>query len=106
MHTEHTKLVRDHIPEIIRKDGRSCATLILSQIEYVAALRQKLIEEAQEAATTDPANLVSELADICEVMDALAAALSIEKADILHEQVRKRAERGGFEQRICLMWTE
>ena len=50
MKKEYHKLVRDRIPEIIRKSGNECEFVILSEAEYRQALRQKLIEEAGEAA--------------------------------------------------------
>ena len=41
----YNKLVRDKIPEIIEADGKLCATHILSEEEYIAALEAKLNEE-------------------------------------------------------------
>ncbi len=47
MRQKYNKLVRDRIPEIIRKSGLECQTVTLSEIEYRQALRQKLIEKVQ-----------------------------------------------------------
>lgn len=90
MRTEHHKLVRDRIPEIVRRAGATCAVETLGEEEYRWALREKLVEEAAEAAAADPRHLPAELADLCEV---------------LAEQERRRAERGGFAGRIRLLWT-
>ena len=49
MRTHFNKLVRDRIPEIIRAESRECGTETLSDGEYRAALKEKLVEEAQEA---------------------------------------------------------
>jgi len=68
---EYHKLVRDRIPEIIRKSGNECEVVILSDAEYCQALRQKLMEEAGEAAEANGEDLVAELADLYEVIDAL-----------------------------------
>ncbi len=106
MRVQYNKLVRDRIPEIIRQQGRTCSTAIMPDARYVASLKQKLVEESQEALQAPPDEVLGELADIYEVIDALLAALSIDRADILREQARKRAERGGFQGRICLLWTE
>lgn len=46
MRTEHNKLVRDKIPEIIRTSGNQCETTTLSNLDYIEALRNKLVEEA------------------------------------------------------------
>jgi predicted house-cleaning noncanonical NTP pyrophosphatase (MazG superfamily) len=106
MPIEYHKLVRDRIPEIIRRDGRECATEIMPEDEYRRALLQKLLEEAQEAAAVGPEKLVEELADIYEVIDAIMVAYGIEREAVLAKQARKRAERGGFGQRIRLLWVE
>jgi predicted house-cleaning noncanonical NTP pyrophosphatase (MazG superfamily) len=78
----------------------------MSEAEFSQALQEKLLEEAQETAGANPQDLVSELADLQEVMDALLAVYGIEREDVLKEQRRKRTERGGFERRIRLLWTD
>ena len=102
----YNKLVRDRIPEIIRQDGRKCGTERMSEAEYVQALREKLVEEAREAAEAPTDELVKEIADIYEVLDALMAVAGIERAAVEHTQAERRIERGGFEERIRLVWAE
>jgi predicted house-cleaning noncanonical NTP pyrophosphatase (MazG superfamily) len=70
------------------------------------ALLEKLVEEAQEARQAPPDELVTELADIQEVLAALLAAWQIAPEQIQQVQHQRRAERGGFEQRLKLFWTE
>ena len=106
MRTEHNKLVRDRIPEIIRNSGNDCETTNLSNLDYIEALREKLVEEAKEAATAAPDELSQELADVVEVMDALMAATGIEPEKVREIQKEKRSRRGGFGNRIKLLWTE
>jgi predicted house-cleaning noncanonical NTP pyrophosphatase (MazG superfamily) len=106
MRKEYRKLVRDRIPEIIEKDGRGCEVAILSEDEYRQALRAKLIEEAKEAAAAESGKLAVELADLYEIVDAVMAAYGIERTLVLAEQKKRRIERGGFEKRIQLLWTE
>lgn len=106
MRKEYNKLVRDRIPEIIRQSGNQCEVAIMSEVELTQALREKLLEEAQEAAVATPENLVSELADLQEVIDALLTVYGIEREDVLTEQRRKRVERGGFDQRLRLLHTD
>ena len=71
MRKEHNKLVRDRIPDLLRKKGIKYETCTLSTEEYRQALRQKLMEEAQEVAEASEVNLVEEIADLFEVIDAL-----------------------------------
>ncbi len=58
--------------------------------EYLEALRQKLIEEAQEAALASPKDLVKELADLYEVIDAVLVAYPIEREVVLAVQKQRR----------------
>jgi predicted house-cleaning noncanonical NTP pyrophosphatase (MazG superfamily) len=105
--TEYNKLVRDRIPEIIQQEGRTAITEIMGQGEYLEALRLKLVEEAQEAAQSLPeADLIKELADVYEVIDALLAAYQIDRDAVLSTQQKRRDQRGGFQNRIRLVSTE
>lgn len=103
---EYNKLVRDKIPEIIQQAGYECEVATLSITDYLEALRQKLIEEAQEAALASPDNLVTELADLYEVIDAVLLAFEIEQETVLAVQKQRRQERGGFGRKIKLLWTQ
>lgn len=106
MRKEYHKLVRDKIPEIIQQSGLKCETVTLSESEYRQALRQKVVEEAQEVAVAEEQNLITELADIYEVIDAIIETYGINRELIIAEQIRRRNERGGFQKRIKLLWTE
>jgi predicted house-cleaning noncanonical NTP pyrophosphatase (MazG superfamily) len=107
MRQEHNKLVRNGIPEIIRQAGNQYEVETMSEAELTQALREKLLEEAREAAAArSPEDLVSELADLQEVIDALLTVYGIEREAVVKEQRRKRTERGGFDQRIRLLWIE
>jgi predicted house-cleaning noncanonical NTP pyrophosphatase (MazG superfamily) len=77
MPVRYDKLVRDRIPEIIQSHGHHPVTRVLDDATYQVALLAKLAEEtreAQEAATED---LPAELADVLEVIRALAAAVGV-----------------------------
>ena len=106
MRVAHHKLVRDQIPRIIAAAGRQPVTRVLDQAGYLAALRAKLLEEAGEAQAAPDGQLASELADVLEVLQALAAAHDMSWEDVVSEAARKRAERGGFDQRIFLEYVE
>lgn len=62
----------------------------------------KLFEEAHEFRDATPKNRPEELADVLEVVRALAAHLGLSDEALDNLAVDKRAERGGFEQRIWL----
>lgn len=105
MPTVYNKLIRDRIPEIIQSDGKEFETEILSELEFHKALRQKLIEEAQEAAEADSNELSKEIADLYEVIDAIINAYGLDQNAILKLQNQRRQERGGFERRLRLLWV-
>ena len=108
MRKEYDKLIRDRIPEIIRESGREYATEVMSDSEYRASLWEKLVEEAEEArdaAQVNPHNIVTELADLQEVMDAIMTAHEIVPDVVLEVQRKRRLERGGFAKRYYLYPT-
>lgn len=97
------KLVRDKIPDIIRAQGNMCKTRILTDEEYLAMLDLKLQEEMQEYLEKhDP----EEMADLLEVIRALALAHGSSMADVERIRAEKARMRGGFEQRILLEEVE
>lgn len=106
MRHDYNKLVRDRIPEIIRESGKKCAVEVMPKAEYRQALLEKLIEEAHEARQAAPGDLITELADIREVIKAMLEALEISPEQVEHIQTQRHAERGGFEKRLKLLWTE
>jgi len=107
MRKVYNKLVRDHIPAIIRRHGDTCETETMAEVEFQQALRQKLVEEAQEVVQADTQDeLIKELADLCEVIDTIMQHNNIPTSIVKAEQERRRSERGGFTQRIKLLWTE
>lgn len=107
MRAHVNKLVRDRIPEIVAASGRRYAIEELDASAYRQAVLQKLVEEAQEAASSGtPDALLRELADLREVIDAAATAFGLNEDQISGEQRRRRTERGAFDRRIRLLWTE
>lgn len=64
-----------------------------------------MVEEAREVAAASEAELVKEIGDVFEVLDALIAAYGLRVEEIRDVQARRRAARGGFEKRLELMWV-
>ncbi|WP_067469595.1 nucleoside triphosphate pyrophosphohydrolase [Actinomadura macra] len=93
------KLVRDRIPEVIESTGRQAECRVAGPDEYEALLRAKLYEEAGEyVASGDP----DELADLLEVVHALAAAHRLTPDELEARRAAKATERGGFSGRVVL----
>lgn len=68
----YNKLVRDKIPEIIKNNNETPVTRILSDDEYKIELEKKLLEEYYEVIEATGKNRLEEIADMLEVMIALA----------------------------------
>jgi predicted house-cleaning noncanonical NTP pyrophosphatase (MazG superfamily) len=96
------KLVRDRIPEIIRASGKEPATRVLDDLEYARALRAKLFEEAEEAVEADEDHLAEEIADVLEVLQALALSVGLGWASVERIADEKRQQRGGFASKTWL----
>ena len=99
---KHGKLVRDKIPDIIAKNGDQSVTRILTGDAYRKELGRKLQEEAIEFRESGQ---TEELADILEVVYALAAVEDVSQFQLEEIRSRKRKERGGFDQGIFLVET-
>lgn len=91
------KLVRDRIPELIEAEGRMLMVKRLSGDALTAALYVKLTEEhAELLAASSVEEKREELADIIEVILALAGQYGYDETELQETVVRKRTERGGF----------
>ena len=101
--TSNAKLVRDRIPEIVAAAGGRCEVRELGREEYAAELRVKLVEEAREYAASGD---LAELADVLEVVRAIAEHVGIDWEDLERIRLRKQEERGGFERRLLLVRVE
>lgn len=103
MHHKYDKLVRDRIPEIIKKSGKSCHWHRLDDEMYLTMLDVKLDEELAEYHREQN---IEELADLLEVIRACAVARGY-SLEALEQVRREKAEkRGGFEQKIYLESVE
>ena len=103
----HNKLVRDKIPEIIASTGKKFSTRVLNEEEYITELKKKSFEELQEyVETTNQADAIEELADLLEIMHALADyhGSSIEEVEKVRQE--KAVKRGGFKEKIYLIEVE
>lgn len=92
------KLIRDRIPELLGDQAGGHRQL--QGDEFEAALREKLQQEVNEYLASSE---VMELADILEVVYALAKLDGITESQLDYFRAEKARERGAFEQRL---WWE
>lgn len=106
-HTVYQKLVRDRIPEIIQLDGKHPHTTCLDREACKLALLEKLVEEAEEAKEADNrVDLITELADLSEVFDAILEKFEITAEQVYERKANRQRERGGFNNCIFLVSVE
>lgn len=95
------KLIRDKLPEMMRAEGLAVFDRRLDDADFDRALRAKLLEEAAEAVEAQGVeDLAGELADLSEVILALAQLHGLTAAEVEARRIAKRVERGGFDDRV------
>lgn len=101
------KLVRDAIPNIIDQTGKKATFRTLDENEFLVEAKKKLHEELAEyeEAVTD-ADAVEELADLLELIQALAKTHGVTVEELEAVRAKKQQQRGGFEERLYLIEVE
>ena len=102
MERVYNKLVRDRIPEIIIANDETPVTRILDDADYKKSLEEKLYEEYEEVLSSEGTERCEELADMIEVIRALAQMENKTLEEIIGIADEKREKSGGFEEKIFL----
>lgn len=106
MEKSMNKLVRDKIPKIIENNNEIPEFKILSDDEYLIELNKKLLEECNEVLTAETKeSRLEEMADLLEVMKALAKIDNYNLEDISNKAKEKAQKRGAFDKKIYLIKT-
>ena len=100
---KYNKLVRDRIPEIIENSGKTAHTHLLSDEEYIAELDRKLGEEYAEYQADKN---IEELADMLEVIYAIAKARGVSVDELESIRSAKAEKNGAFEKKVFLEEVE
>ncbi|MFZ1249950.1 MAG: nucleoside triphosphate pyrophosphohydrolase [Candidatus Microsaccharimonas sp.] len=90
------KLVRDKLKDVYVELKQRPTYRPLSDDEFKKALKNKLIEEANEIDIMNRDSVVNELADVLQVVEDLAHSFSISSADIHTIKKEKFRKKGGF----------
>ena len=101
---EYNKLVRDKIPDIIKKKGLEYEIESLTEFNEINEwLKNKLFEEVIEFVEND--NL-DELSDVLQVILKIMDHNSIDTIELYYAMSKKLKERGGFDNNVLLKWVE
>ena|SRR3989344_4490820 len=103
----YNKLIRDKIPEIIKKSNAIPKISKLSSEQFKIALREKLVEEAKELleARTDE-EILNELSDVMQLIESIVESNNLTFAKIEKQKRKKRQERGGFGMKLFLKYID
>ena len=96
---KYDKLIRDKIPDIIEQSGKKCIVEVMDNDTYIEYLDQKLNEELAEYQQDKS---VEELADLLEVIYAVAVARGYSVEELERKRLDKAEKRGAFEKRLLL----
>ncbi|MFA6522238.1 MAG: nucleoside triphosphate pyrophosphohydrolase [Patescibacteria group bacterium] len=96
---KYHKLIRDKIPQLIKRNGGVPIVHIATQKEYWLKLKEKLQEEIAEFNEDES---VEEMADILEVLEAMCKHKKFNKRKLASVKAKKLKERGGFKKKIIL----
>lgn len=97
---KYNKLVRDKIPEIIEKDGKTAKTKKIKGKEAIELLNKKLDEELSEYKENEN---IEELADLVEVIYGILKHKGISLEEFEKIRTGKNKERGSFNDGILLL---
>lgn len=95
----YDKLVRDKIPEVIRRNGNEAVIEILDDERFKKYLDNKLAEEMNEYLESGN---VEELADLVEVVYALLDYYNVSPEQFEKIRNDKAQARGAFKKRLLL----
>lgn len=101
------QIIRDKLPEIMRRQGITVFERPLEGKELDQRLREKLLLEAHEVEhAKTPEELMEELADVIEVVHALAKAAGVDMERVEEQRAKKSQLKGGFDGRLYNPYVE
>lgn len=100
-------LIRDKRLKQMQNKGLKVDYEILSNEAYLKELKLKLVEESTECLNTlNNEDLITELADVLEVIDFIIKAAGLNKDKILSYKSQKYEKLGGFDLKIKTHFVE
>ena len=101
---KYNKLIRDKIPEIIKKSGWTPFIKTLDKKRFPKEIKKKILEEGKELMKAkNKKDIIDEIVDIQELLDILVFEIKTTKTEIKKQQKIKNKKRGGFKKRLFLI---
>ncbi len=100
------KLLRDRVPLFRQKDGITIHQKQLDEKSFIAELKKKLLEEAEEVRISQKDTLLEELADVLEVMHVLLNTYNYSWDELEQARVAKKEKRGGFDTQLYVEYVD
>ena len=103
----YNKLVRDRIPQVIEKAGGVAKFKKLTSKQFEKELLKKVGEEAGGLlGAKSKKELVSELADVIEVVEEIKRFKKITESELKKVMKINMDKKGGFKKKLFLVWSE
>ena len=100
------KLIRDQIPENIKTHGGTYSIRKLKPKEFEHQLIKKVGEESDGLVSAKTRkDLVSELGDVLDVIEAIKKLKRITTLDIVRAQRKSLKRKGWFNKHLYLVWS-
>jgi predicted house-cleaning noncanonical NTP pyrophosphatase (MazG superfamily) len=101
----HKKLIRDKIPQYIDSIGGQYETRVMDDGEFGIELKRKLVEEANEVFIAPQEEIISELADVLQLVKSIAKHNGLSFIEVARNQAAKKKKRGTFNKKLFLIWS-
>lgn len=102
----YNKLIRDKIPEKIKKSGGDFKARKLKPKEFEKELIKKTGEEADGLlAAKSKKKLIEELADVMDIIQEIKKLKGITAQQIKRAQKESAKTKGGFKKKLFLVWS-
>ncbi len=103
----YNKLVRDRIPQKIKKSGALAEFKKLTSKQFEIELLKKVGEESSGLLDIkSKEELVNELADVIAVVDEIKKFKKITNKELKAAMKYNFERKGGFKKRLFLVWSE
>lgn len=103
----YKKLIRDRIPKKIERSGGAYLIRRMKRKEFERELLKKAGEEASALPVAKSrTELISELADVIDVIEEIRRAKKIKSREIQKNRRDNFRNKGGFKKQLYLVWAE